>query len=547
MVNLEGTMSVRVLTTLAVIGLIACGEGLSSAPAEQTNELGLGANLALGATVTATSTAPGSSPAAAIDGNVGTGWIASPLATGTHAIKVNWGVLKPVGRIAVKFKSDGGVGAYIAHAFTLQYWNGSSWATLRSFSGNTRLAVTYDLPIPKSLASVRVSISSSGGFPSVAELQVYAPVTGGAYGTPFDPRGVEGLCDSSWENCEQPIIDLINRETTIVYASSLYWGSARIAEAMVARAAAGVEVRALVDQLSVNNGEPGIRVLLNAGGLVKLRMLNRAAGSRNNSNHAKIFVFGSQGRAHMGSANFDTPVLVPPAPRTASSPTYYDENLFFTSDPEFVDAMKTVLDDAWMNPNYVSHLPRGFIPKRFWSTRPGISLQVAVGGLDEADPITSQLLASINAETQGIDCIELRLSSDKLVSAAIARFNAGVPVRFITEPKNYNTLSTKNAAHKANVDRLLSAGVPVVERAPFKRGGLVHEKVCVFKGQRQVIFGSGNWDLPCGTGQPLRCIFDVNYLTARPNLFNWFKAQFDDKWNGAVGGSSHYTGQFVRF
>src|SRR5690242_20410639 len=218
-------MSVRALRTLAVIGLIACGERLSSAPAEQTNELGPGANLALGATVTATSTAPGASPSAAIDGNVGTAWIASSLATGPAAIKVNWGVLKPVGRITVKFKSDGGVGAYIAHTFTLQYWNGSSWATLRSFSGNTSLAVTYDLPTPMLLASVRVSISSSGGFPSVAELEVYPPVTGGAYGTPFDPRGVEGLCDSSWENCEQPIIDLINRETTIVYASSLYWSS----------------------------------------------------------------------------------------------------------------------------------------------------------------------------------------------------------------------------------------------------------------------------------------------------------------------------------
>jgi len=539
-------MNVRALKTLAVIGLIACGERLSSAAAEQTNELGPGANLALGGTVTATSTAPGSSPSAAIDGNLGTAWIASSLATGPAAIKVNWGVLKPVGRIAVKFKSDGGVGAYIAHTFTLQYWNGSSWATLHSVSGNTSLAFTYDLPVPKSLASVRVSISSSGGYPSVAELQAYPPVTGSAYGTAFDAGGVEGLCDSSWENCEQPIIDLINRETTIVYASSLYWGNARIAEAMVARAAAGVEVRALVDQRSVDNGEPGIRVLLNAGGLVKLRMLNYPAGSRNNSNHAKIMVLGSQGRAYLGSANFETPVLVAPAPRTAGSPTYYDENLFFTSDPEFVDAMKTVLDDAWMNPNYVSHLPRGFIPKRFWSTRPGISLPVAVGGLTEADAITSQLLASINAETQGIDCIELRLSNDTLVSAAIARFNAGVPVRFITEPTNYNTTTTKNAAHKANVDRLLSAGVPIVERA-FKRGGLVHEKVCVFKAQRQVIFGSGNWDLPCGTGQPLRCIFDVNYLTARPNLFNWFKAQFDDKWNAAVGGSSHYTGQFLRF
>ena len=113
-------MSVRGLTTLAVIGLIVCGEGLSSVPAAQTNALGFGPNLALGATVAATSTAPGSSPAAVNDGNVGTAWIASPLATGTHAIKVNWGVLKPVGRIVVKFKSDGGVGAYIAHAFTLQ-------------------------------------------------------------------------------------------------------------------------------------------------------------------------------------------------------------------------------------------------------------------------------------------------------------------------------------------------------------------------------------------------------------------------------------------
>src|SRR2546423_6666450 len=152
-------MSARVLTTLAVIGLIACVEGFSSAPAAQTNELG---NLALGAAVKATSTAPGSSPAAVNDGNASTGWIASPLATGPHAIKVNWGVLKPVGRITVKFKSDGGVGAYIAHTFTLEYWNGSSWATLRSFSGNTSLAVTYDLPTPKLLASVRVSISSSG-------------------------------------------------------------------------------------------------------------------------------------------------------------------------------------------------------------------------------------------------------------------------------------------------------------------------------------------------------------------------------------------------
>ena len=109
----------------------------------------------------------------------------------------------------------------------------------------------------------------------------------------------------------------------------------------------------------------------------------------------------------------------------------------------------------------------------------------------------------------------------------------GIPVRLITEPKQYRDVS--RMWHSWNVDRLHMGGVKIMHRHHL---GLNHQKSVILYDQdgttegdqRMVIFGSSNWTSPSAAGQ-----VEHNIFTKRSEVADWFVEQFERKWNNGTG------------
>ena len=96
------------------------------------------------------------------------------------------------------------------------------------------------------------------------------------------------------------------------------------------------------------------------------------------------------------------------------------------------------------------------------------------------------LLSRIQSETQAIDLAMLFMEDDALADAIIARFNAGVRVRILVEPRR-NETTPKNVII---LDRLKAAGIPMRAKAG---GGILHWKFMVFDAQNVVQLSAANY------------------------------------------------------
>ena len=82
----------------------------------------------------------------------------------------------------------------------------------------------------------------------------------------------------------------------------------------------------------------------------------------------------------------------------------------------------------------------------------------------------------IDQEKFGIDAAFWLMSDDRYVSAIIARWQAGVPVRLLVDPRCDENHVTCTAA----LDKLKAAGIPMRYKAG---GGILHWKMMLFAGQ----------------------------------------------------------------
>src|SRR6185369_3276226 len=93
------------------------------------------------------------------------------------------------------------------------------------------------------------------------------------------------------------------------------------------------------------------------------------------------------------------------------------------------------------------------------------------------------LLQTVQAETAGIDVALYMIELPGLADAIISRYQAGVPVRLIVEPR----ASAKFSQNQPLLDRFKAAGIPM----RYKLGdGIVHAKMLLFAGQNKVVFSS---------------------------------------------------------
>ncbi|HSE31980.1 MAG TPA: phospholipase D-like domain-containing protein, partial [Pyrinomonadaceae bacterium] len=132
----------------------------------------------------------------------------------------------------------------------------------------------------------------------------------------------------------------------------------------------------------------------------------------------------------------------------------------------------------------------------------------------------------IDNETVGIDIAFWFMDDTSYVPKIIAKWQAGVPVRVLVDPR----ASLTHPVNQQVLDQLAAAGIPM--RKNVAVGGVLHWKMMMFVGQNTVEFSAANYGpqnyVP--TDPFNNYIDEVIYFTNRTSIVNSFKTKYDDKW-----------------
>ena len=139
------------------------------------------------------------------------------------------------------------------------------------------------------------------------------------------------------------------------------------------------------------------------------------------------------------------------------------------------------------------------------------------------------LLNAVRAETTGIDMAFYWIELPELADAIIKRYQAGVPVRLIVEPR----ANLKFPTNQTLLDRFQAAGIPM----RFKPGdGIVHSKMLLLAGQNRVVFSSSNFgDADVRPFVPFANYVDgAWYFSDDQAVVSSFKTRYDDIWTNTT-------------
>ena len=327
-------------------------------------------------------------------------------------------------------------------------------------------------------------------------------------------RGADTLCDTSFENCRDPLIQLIRNETVQIDVAFWFMEDARYTNELIAKWQSGVRVRVLVDPRA-NTSTPAnadrLSELANAGIPMRKRI---ASGIL----HWKTMIFKAQRKVEFSAANYSGEAFVPADPYN----NYTDEVIYFTDQASIVDSFMTKYDDAWVDTtSYANYANISGVLARDHATS---SIDPELN-FPPSQNYATRAVSRYNAETQKIDVIMYRITDRRHTDAIIKAIARGIPVRLITEPEQYR--DPKRLWHSWNVDRLYVAGVQIRHRRHL---GLLHQKSVLLYGLGMTIFGSSNWTSPSANSQA-----EHNYFTTKPVFFDYFRDQFERKWNNATG------------
>jgi len=329
---------------------------------------------------------------------------------------------------------------------------------------------------------------------------------------------LERLCDSSFENCRNEVLDRIRAEPIEINVGAWFFEDARFTSELIQRFQAGVRVRILADP-DANEQHPVNGSLLQqmAGAGIPIRK-KVSSGIE----HWKLMLFAGQNVVYFGSSNFSADAFVPIAPYT----NYVDETLYGTDDPVVVNSFRTRFDDAWIDTGAYddyANAPDGSVARHYavFPVDPALNFAPATGSAS----YRSRSVAAYNGESQRIDIMMYRITDQAHVDALIAAFRRGVPIRIYTEQEMYR--DPTRLWHSMSIDKLYMAGIPIKDRA---HAGLNHSKVVLLYSRRMAIFGSSNMTSKSSDSQ-----HEHNYFTTKPEIFQWFVNQFERKWNNALG------------
>lgn len=325
---------------------------------------------------------------------------------------------------------------------------------------------------------------------------------------------VERLCDPSYEDCRQLLVDHIRAETVGLDVAFWFMEDSYIASEVIKRHQAGVPVRVLVDTRA-NASTPRNATRLSEMQAAGIPMRNKVNGG---ILHWKMMLFVGQGIVEFSGANFSSDAWVYYTPYT----NYVDEAIYFTDDASVVDSFKTKYEDLWTDTTrYVNYANvSGPLTRRY-----GIFPKDPELNFPPFESFADRSVTHYNAETQKLDVIIYRITDQRHTNAVIAAAQRGVPVRLLTEPQQYR--DPKRLWHSWNIDRLYMAGVQIRDRT---HAGLNHQKLTLYHSQGISVLGSSNWTSPSDNSQD-----EHNYFTTKPQLFNYLVNHFERKWNNSAG------------
>ena len=352
------------------------------------------------------------------------------------------------------------------------------------------------------------------------------------------------------DNVRSLLVQRINAETVRIDMSAWYLTEGEVITALLNKHAQGVPIRLLGDRGSIFEIDQHTRNafyrLANAGVPIRLRVNPTWYPE---IDHWKATIFAGQGIVTFGSANY-TPFELAPH----STTNYKDETVLFTDDPELVGAFKMKFDQFWNDtvgePNSLVKTPPYFMDWAQacaresacsdWKTlypnpapmninrarlEPDVTLPAdMVWG--QGPPMNTRLIEEIKKETTGIGFVIYRLTVNNITDALLAKKKAGVPIRIIIEPFEYeNRKWPEFWLTHANIDKLWAAGVQVKKRA---HTGLTHMKMLL----------TSNVATNASSNFAAAWQRDHNYFVPadrKPHLYNAMRDRFEFMWNDPTG------------
>src|SRR5215216_2557579 len=153
------------------------------------------------------------------------------------------------------------------------------------------------------------------------------------------------------------------------------------------------------------------------------------------------------------------------------------------------------------------------------------------------------LWSLIDNETVGIDVSYWFMQDTSLSNKIIARWQAGVPVRIIVDPRANPTY----AGNEQILNQFKAAGIPMRYK---NGGGINHRKLMLFVGQNRLEFTGANYGSAffVPTTPNSNYIDEAIYFTDDDSLIQSFKTKFDDSWTDTVNYSDYgnITGPLTR-
>ncbi|PYR93834.1 MAG: hypothetical protein DMF84_08490 [Acidobacteria bacterium] len=356
---------------------------------------------------------------------------------------------------------------------------------------------------------------------STAAQQTAVPA---ALTTCADPG--ECLCDSSYQDCRSAILQLINNEQTGIDVSFWFMNDSRYSSALIRRWQKDhLPIRIIVDTQAdpTYAGTKAVRDTLVTAG-IPIRNYHGGA-----INHWKMMLFAGQGKVEFSAANY-ADGSYSPSPLTAAYLQYVDEAIYFTDDPSIVNSFMKRFEDNWLSTTTFVDFANITAPQ----TRkyPIYPISPDLNFVPDQN-YENRLVTQVRTENRKIDAAMFRITSAKLPDVLIQRYQAGIPVRLITEEQQYRNPDRMWDAY--NVDRMYAAGIAIKMKDNTTDQDMHQKSIILYTRGLQtnaanripmVVFGSSNWTTSSAAEQQ-----EHNYFTTKPWMVDWFEKQFERKWN----------------
>jgi phosphatidylserine/phosphatidylglycerophosphate/cardiolipin synthase-like enzyme len=146
----------------------------------------------------------------------------------------------------------------------------------------------------------------------------------------------------------------------------------------------------------------------------------------------------------------------------------------------------------------------------------------------------TQILTLIQHENVGLDVAFWFMQDARYANEIVRRWQAGVPVRVIVDPRANPTYT----GNEAILNQIQQAGIPMRKRTA---SGILHWKLMIFAGQDTVQFGSANYspDAFVPVAAYTNYVAETVFVTDDPAVVNSFKTKFDDAWTDTASHTNY--------